>query len=223
MIDQAFILAAGLGSRMRPLTGDRPKPMVMVRGRPIIDYAIDSLRACGIKTIAANTHYKTSVINPHLKAQGIMIADEPALLDTGGGIKNALTMFDASKPLLVLSGDSILVGNTGITDLMAAWTDESDIALLLQPLKTMVLTPGVGDYNIKDGKPVRSLERAGDYMWTSARILHPRIFKDTPDDAFSFLPLMDDAEKSGKLSATVHNGVWHHLTTPEDVERVNKS
>lgn len=221
MIDQAFILAAGLGNRMRPLTDHQPKPMVKVNGKPIIGYAIESLRHLGIKKIVANIHYQAQVIESYLKMQNVDISYEPTLLDTGGGIRQALSHFDKAKPLLVVSGDSILVGDDGLRDLMQAWDENKmDISLLLQPLNTMIVTPGVGDYDIVNGKPVRREDRTGQYMWTSARIINPHIFDQVPDEKFSFLPLMDAAQKANRLGATVHHGTWHHLTTPDDVKAV---
>lgn len=221
-IEQAMILAAGLGSRMRPLTDDRPKPMIEVKGKPIIAYAIESVRNFGITNIVANTHYKADIIEPYLRAQGVTAVREPALLDTGGGIRNALGQFDASKPLLVLAGDSILLGDDTLTRMADAWDENPmDLLLLLQPLATMTLTPGIGDYALRDGAPIRTPDHSGDYMWTSARILHPKIFNGAPDGAFSFLRLMDAAEQAGRLAGQVHRGVWHHLTTPDDVDRVN--
>ncbi|MBU6235977.1 MAG: nucleotidyltransferase family protein [Alphaproteobacteria bacterium] len=219
MIDQAIILAAGLGQRMRPLTNDIPKPMVKVLGKPIIDYALEMLQARGIKHIVVNTHYKAEVLEKHLDGKAI-ISHEPVLLDTGGGIKQALTYLDASKPVFILSGDSILFG--GLDELESAWNNDTDILLSLQPLTSMKLTPAVGDYTIRNGKPVRTPDHSGEYMWNSARIIHPRIFTNTPAGPFSFLPMMDEAQKNGRLGAVIHNGIWHHLTTPADVESVNK-
>ena len=221
MITQALILAAGHGTRMRPLTDHQPKPMVPVMGRPIIDYAIESLRIIGIQKIVANTHYKADVLEPHLNAQHVLISHEPVLLDTGGGINNALGLLDETQPLLVVSGDSILVGDNGLRDLMQAWNNDTmDICLLLQQLTTMTITPGVGDYDLVNGTPKRARDQKGQYMWTSARILHPRIFEHVTKDIFSFLTLMDEAENKNRLGATIHTGTWHHLTTPDDVRSV---
>ncbi len=224
IIEQAMILAAGKGERMRPLTDHLPKPMVPVLGRPIIDYAIDALEDIGVEHILANTHYCADKIEPHLKARGLKTVYEPQLLNTGGGIKNALQFFDRDKPLMVLSGDSILAGPATLHDMAAAWDPTTmDILLLLQPLNTMVLTPAVGDYTLEDGLPVRTPDQSGEYMWTSARILNPRIFDDAPDTPFSFLETLDRVEAQGRLAAQVHKGIWHHLTTPDDVTRVNEA
>jgi len=220
-VTQAMILAAGLGNRMRPLTDTRPKPMVDVMGKPIIDYAITDIRSLGIENIIVNTHYKAEILESHLKMRGVKTVHERLLLDTGGGIRNALESLDKNQPLLVVSGDSILVGNQGLAQLINAWDgNEMDILLLLQPLTRMIVTPGIGDYDIVAGKPVRRADQTGHYMWTSARILHPRIFDAVTDEIFSFLPLMDAAQAAGRLQAVVHNGTWHHLTTPADIRSV---
>ncbi len=226
MIGQAIILAAGLGQRMRPLSQDIPKPMVLVRGRPIIDYALDALAVHGVTRVVVNTHYKADVLEAHLKPhKDIIISHEPVLLDTGGGIKQALTYLDTTKPVFVLAGDSIVVDAPHLKILQQlenAWRDDAtDILLSLQPLSSMVLTKGVGDYALQEGKPVRTPDHSGAYMWNSARVLHPRIFIDTPRAPFSFLTLMDSAQAKGRLAACVHEGAWHHLTTPDDVVSVN--
>ncbi|MCB1539233.1 MAG: nucleotidyltransferase family protein [Rhodospirillales bacterium] len=222
-ITQAMILAAGRGERMRPLTDTCPKPMVPVAGKPIIDYAIESLRALGVETIVANTHHLAQIITPHLDAMGVAAIYEPALLDTGGGIKNALAHLDRDAPLMVLSGDSILPDVDTLPDLADAWdANTMDILLLLQPLETMTLTPGIGDYDLTDGLPRRAPDKSGAYMWTSARILNPRIFDSAPDGPFSFRDLMDAAQTKGRLAARVHKGVWHHLTTPADIAAVER-
>jgi len=190
--------------------------------KPIIDYAIEALKDFGITNSVANTHYMAGVIEPHLQKYGVRISHEDMLLDTGGGIKNALQYFDLSKPLLILAGDSILLGKDTLPALAQAWDEKTmDLLLLLQPLDTMVVTPAVGDYALDNNTPRRTPDHSGKYMWTSARILNPKIFENTPDGAFSFLSVMDDAEKAGRLGAQVHKGVWHHLTTPDDIARVN--
>ena len=228
-ITQGFILAAGLGQRMRPLTDDRPKPMVEIHNRPMVAYALDQLAAHGIKRCVINTHYKAGVLHDYL-ARGdwpfeVIISHEPVLLDTGGGLKKGLQYLDATQPVIVLSGDSVMVDAPHIRSLaamQAAWNDtHMDLLLSLQPLESMHLTPAVGDYTLEDGKPKRTPDHSGAYMWNSARILHPRLFAGTPDTPFSFLDLMDRAERDGRLAAVIHHGVWHHLTTPDDVARVN--
>ena len=233
-IEHAFITAAGLGERMRPLTNDRCKPMVEVDGKPIIGHVLDRLVAVGIKYVSVNTFYKPETLEGYLQQYeathpGLIITTirEDVLLNTGGGIKNGLsTMPDA--PFFVISGDSFwedAPGNTAL-DLMAQNFDPAttDIMLLLKDLKTMNLTAGSPDYDIDShGKIIRSLAKTGAYAWTSIRIIkNHAMFNNTPDTAFSFLELMDRAEDAGKLQGLLHAGEWYHFSTPADIEAVNK-
>lgn len=228
MIRHGMILAAGFGTRMRPLTDTRPKPMVEVAGRPMLAYALESLATEGVTRCVINTHYLAGVLHDYIRAYRgpleLVISHEPVLLDTGGGIKKGLSLLGTPEPAFVLSGDSILVDTPempALAQLRGNWQDGAmDILLSLQPLQSMIVTPGVGDYTLQNGKPVRTPDHSGQYMWNSARIVHPRIFTDTKDEVFSFLPFMDAAEKSDRLSAVVHKGGWHHLSTPDDVARV---
>lgn len=225
--DSAFILAAGLGTRLRPLTDERPKPMVEVNEIPMIDHALDALAAAGVERCVINTHYKAEILHDHLKGRKnpeIILSYEPELLNTGGGIKNALRHFGA--PFFVLSGDSVwedAPGENALLSLAQAWDPEiMDILMLLQPVETMKLTGGVGDYDLlPDGRAVRSLTKEGGAMFTSIRINRPEIFVEPPDGPFSYLDLLDAAQKRGRLYGVQHKGAWHHISTPADLQAVN--
>lgn len=225
MPGSAFIMAAGMGTRLRPYTDTAPKPLVPVGGRPIIDYALDRLAEAGITNIAVNLHYRAEQLQSHLGSR-VRTVYEDVLLDTGGGMKNVLSLL-GSDPFFAVSGDSIWTdapgAPTALERMAAAWDDaKMDMLLLLQPLSRMTLTEGKGDYDVSpDGWAVRSRDKSGAYMWTSVRLCHPRLFDDTPDGPFSFLTLMDRAEKSGRLFGLVHEGDWHHISTPADLERVD--
>lgn len=227
--DQAFILAAGLGTRLRPHTDEMPKPMVKVWGKPMIDHAIDALAAAGVKKCVINTHYKADILEDHLKTRDrgpeIKISREETLLDTGGGITNALHHFD--KPFFVLSGDSVWedAGENTLDILAKNWdADKMDILILLQPVSTMTLTGGKGDYDLEpDGQVRRSHNKTGRYMFTSIRINAPGIFPPAPAAPFSYLSLLDEAEKKGRLYGLVNKGLWHHISTPDDLKAVNDS
>lgn len=227
--DTAFILAAGLGTRLRPLTDHQPKPMVEIHGKPMLGHALDALENCGVKTCVINTHYHAHVIDEYLqkrKGPKTIISYEEILLDTGGGIQNMLQHFSA--PFYVLSGDSIWQDPkdqpSALDALAQHWDDEKmDILILLQPLDTMHLTKGIGDYDLDaDGRAIRSLNKKGRYMFTSIRINSPRIFSGAPQGKFSYLTLLDEAQKNGRLYGLVHQGQWHHISTPEDVRQVNE-
>ena len=224
---KAFILAAGLGTRLRPYTNDTPKPLVKVDGKTLLDRTLDHLAEAGVNEVALNTHYLADQIDdtmanrPEFKTH---ITFEKELLDTGGGIKNMLGHFDGA--FYVLSGDGLWenAANQNTLKIMAeAWNDETmDILMLLQPVESMKLTTGVGDYTLdENGMPIRALDKTGEYMFTSMRINHPRIFDNAPNDAFSYRDLMDEAQEKGRLHAIIHDGDWHHISTPDDLDVVN--
>ncbi len=234
--DKAFILAAGFGKRLRPYTDNTPKPMVKVGGKPMIDYALDELRSIGVKSCIVNTHYKAEMLQRHCEAlmrrsnlaPDILLSHEPEILDTGGGLKNGIKLWgeSANEDFFVLSGDSVWENAHAQNTLQAlanAWNPKDmDILMLLQPVDTMTLTRGVGDYDIEeDGKAARSFSQSGKYMFTSIRINAGRIFETAPDSPFSYLQLMDKAQEEGRLFGLIHQGAWHHISTPNDLEKVN--
>lgn len=228
-VTSAFIMAAGHGTRMRPLTDTMPKPMVAVGGKPLINHIIEKLTEAGVNNITINTHYLNQVIEKHIKSINrpqINISHEPVLLDTGGGIKKALQHIGDSV-FYHINGDAFWTdnaqGTTALSRLSEAWDDSAmDILMLLIPVAHMTLTEGVGDYDIMpDGRAVRSKNKSGQFMFTGIRLTHPRIFKFVQDEIFSFLPPMDEAEKQGRLHAIIHDGEWHHISTPRDVESIN--
>jgi MurNAc alpha-1-phosphate uridylyltransferase len=222
---KAFILAAGLGTRMRPITDKIPKPLVEVNGRTLLERTIDQLEDVGVREIVINTHHLAEQIPARLKhrtSPHIHFSYEKELLDTGGGVKKAIHHF-GNDPFFVLSGDGLWTGD-GLKDLTEAWDPvRMDVLLLLQPLSTFDLTEGVGDYDmLPDGHIRRSKDKKGAYMFTSIRINAAHIYKGTPDGAFSYLQIMDEAEKAGRLYGLAHKGEWHHISTPQDLESVNK-
>ena len=226
--EQAFILAAGRGERLRPYTDNVPKPMVNVGGETLIDRTLDKLVDAGVTHVTINLSYKAEILQKHLarrKAPYIYYSFEEEPLDTGGGVKNAIRMF-GNKPFFVIAGDALWVDppeENILKSLAKKWDDKNmDILTYMQPIERMRLTNGLGDYDLsEDGKVIRSHDKTGKYMWTNIRINHPRIFKDAPDGSFSFLELMDKAEAEGRFYALENPGDWHHISTPEDLERVN--
>ena len=227
---KAFILAAGMGSRLRPYTDTMPKPMVPVEGRALIDHTLEHLEQVGVTDVTVNIHYMADKIQSHLAAHTrgprVTFSYEPSLLDTGGGIKKALHTME-NQPFFCFSGDALWEDGSGGNTLermaSAFDPDKMDLLLLLQPVDKMVITAGTHDYNLSPAGPVRSREtpKTGKFFWPSIRIIHPRLFDDTPDGPFSFLTLMDRAEAAGRLGALEHDGTCHHITTPDDLNRVN--
>lgn len=228
-IDQAFVLCAGMGSRMRPYTDTRPKPMVEVNGKPIIDHIIDHLKQSGIQTIGINTHYKSGVIEDHMRAHhpDILISHEDQLLDTGGGIKKALPYLK-NEDFIIINGDAYWIDapeKSTLHQLQQHWDPEKmDILLLLQDINTMPEDQAVGDYDLDDnGRAIRSLDKSGRYMFSSIRINAPHIFENTQEGPFGYLQLMDQAQEAGRLYGLVNTGQWIHLSTPHDLDALNAS
>lgn len=229
--DKAFILAAGMGTRMRPLTDHIPKPMVRINGRSLIYHALDKLAAAGVRDVMVNMHYKADVLARHLAEypqQHLKIHTiyEEQILDTGGGVVNVLSFFE-DRPFFVIAGDGFWedASDTNVFDRLAQnWNDQTmDILTLMEPLDRMILTQGTGDYDLlHDGRVRRAKDKNGAYMWTNIRLNHPRLYKSAPDGAFSFLSLMDACEEAGRYFAFVHDGAWHHISTPADLEAVDK-
>lgn len=230
MITRGFILAAGLGKRMRPYTDHMPKPMVPVCGKTVIDWCLDKMAGAGVTHVTVNLFYLPEVLAQHLKGRQnpvITLSWESDLLDTGGGLKNALATMQGDA-FYAINGDAFWIDAPGSIDALTlmrnTWDDaRMDILLLLEPVDRMVLTNGVGDYRIEpDGRATRARNKDGTHMFTGLRICHPRIFEGAPDGPFPFLSLMDAAEKAGRLKAVVNPGVWHHISTPEELERVSR-
>lgn len=227
---KAFILAAGLGSRMRPITDTMPKPMVEVGGRSLIYRTLDHLRAASVREVMVNTHHKAEILAQHLQAYPhsdvkILISHEPELLDTGGGVTKILDFFE-DRPFYVIAGDNCVEVHPPelLLRLLAQQWDDSrmDILTYLQPLSSMRITPGVGDYDLlPSGLMRRSRNKTGAMMWTNIRLNHPRLYKGMPEGPYSFLTLLDAAEKVESLFGLECPGPWHHLSTPEDVAALN--
>jgi len=228
---KAFILAAGLGTRLRPATDHIPKPMAEVAGQSLITRTLDKLLEASVRDVTVNLHYLADVLKKHLEEYRagkdliLHYSYEEELLDTGGGIRKVLPHFD-DEPFYVIAGDALwqdAPGENALRRLAQHWDDKTmDVLTLLQPLETMRFTRGIGDYDLDEKAcPLRRADKSGAYMWTNIRLNHPRIFKDQPEGVFSFLPLMDAAQETGRLQAMVHKGDWYHISTPEDLKHVN--
>lgn len=218
----AMVLAAGLGKRMRPLTDTVPKPLVPVAGRTLLDRVLDRFEAAGVPRVVINLHYFPEVMEAHLKTRRrppIELSPEPDLLETGGGVKNALPRLGPA-PFYVANADVLwLDGRTpALTRLARAWNDETmDALLLLQPAVTATGYEGAGDYF---ADPVGRLRRRkrhelAPFIFAGVQILHPRLFANAPDGAFSLNRLYDQAEAAGRLWGVRHDGLWFHVGTPQ--------
>lgn len=225
--DKAFILAAGKGTRLRPWTDTMPKPMVPVGGVPIIGHTLQKLEEAGVTDVMVNLHHLAPVLEEYLEKiqrPRIHLSHEEVLLETGGGVQKILPFFDGD-PFYMINGDALWSQNgvPALSRLAQAFDPgKMDILLLLQPVGQMTLTGGVGDYDLSpDGRAIRRADKGGSHMFAGVRVTVPQIFDRPPGLAYSFLELMDRAQAQGRLYGLVHDGNWHHISTPDDLDRVN--
>ena len=219
----AMVLAAGLGTRMQPLTKMRPKPLIRLACRTLIDRVLDHLNTAGVTKIVVNTHYKSEMLEIHLaKRKGIVFSPEPVLLETGGGVKKALRQLGGNAFFVVNSDAVWLDGPTPALQRMAKEWDEDKMDALLLFQRTVAVrgAAGRGDFFLENnGHAARRQEHAiAPYLFAGVQILHPRLFEGTPDGAFSLNTLYDRAEETGRLRGIVHDGEWYHVGTPEQRE-----
>jgi MurNAc alpha-1-phosphate uridylyltransferase len=218
-LTHAIILAAGLGTRMRPLTNSLPKPLIPVRGTPLIDWCITWLKQAGITNITVNSSYLAEMLEAHLQTsheEEIHLSrEEPLPLETGGGIAKALPLL-GTQPFLAMNSDAILCDeNTAIAALEAAWNEtEMDFLMLLVPREHARGWEGNGDFVREASGRIRK-PRAGEvapYIFTGIEMIHPRVFTDCPSGAFSLNELWKRSLESdgfyGRIRSVIMQGTW---------------
>lgn len=225
--DTAMIMAAGFGKRMRPLTATRPKPLVEVAGKALIDHVLDRLRAAGIGKIVVNVHYLPDALEAHLKAKAsdfdVRISDERRLLlETGGGLIQAETMIDAD-PFLVVNSDNYWVdGPADTLQLLASlWRNQDmDALLLLVPQASAGNHRGQGDFHMKaDGRLVRRERgRVAPFVYTGIQMVAKRLLRGAPEGPFSTNILWDRAIAEGRCFGAVHQGLWFDVGNPAAIK-----
>ncbi len=224
----AMVMAAGLGKRMRPLTATRPKPMIEVAGKPLIDHVFDRLRAAGVARAVVNVHYLADALEAHLRRRvsgiEIEISDErKALLETGGGLVQARDLIGDAPFLCINSVKLWLEGPTdAIRALAAQWDDDAmDALLLVVPLARAHNHRGRGDFHLDPfGKIVerRQPGRLAPFVYTGVQMLSPRVIRDWPEGAFSTNLFWNRAIEAGRAYAMVHQGLWFDVGTPPAIK-----
>jgi MurNAc alpha-1-phosphate uridylyltransferase len=218
----AMVLAAGLGTRMRPLTDKRPKPLVEVAGKALLDHMLNRLADAGVETAVVNVHYLADQIERHVAARKrphIVISDERAqILGTGGGVVKAMPHL-GDAPFFHVNSDSIWI--EGVTPNLTRLADAFDAAamdalLLLAPTAGSVGYGGRGDFMMAaDGVLTRREERdVAPFVYAGAAILSPAMFRGAPQGEFSLTKLFDRAAETGRLHGLRLDGLWMHVGTP---------
>jgi MurNAc alpha-1-phosphate uridylyltransferase len=227
----AMVLAAGLGKRMRPLTATRPKPLVEVAGKPLLDHCLDRLRAAGVRKAVVNVHYLADALEAHLSRVGgieIAVSDERRqLLETGGGLVHALPLIDAD-PFLVVNSDNLWVdGAVDSLRLLAAnWDDaRMDSLLLLVPLARAHCHKGQGDFHMAPSGALRRRKAGGvaPFVFTGIQMVSKRLLDgELPQGPFSTNILWDRAMAGKRLHGIVHEGLWFDVGAPENIRKTEE-
>ena len=230
-VDTAMIMAAGKGTRMMPLTADRPKPLIEVGGVALLDHVLDHLRDAGVGNIVVNVHYRGDQVEQHLASSAadldVRISDERALLrDTGGGLVQALLLI-SDDPFICVNADNwwTNAGENAISRLVDAWDDaRMDVLMLLVPLAGAFNTQGSGDFNMDEQGCLsrRQGDAAADYVWTGIQMLSKRLIIDPPSDVFSTNVFWDRAIAEGRCMGIMHEGLWFDVGYPAAIAATEK-
>ena len=218
---RAMVLAAGLGTRMRPLTLERPKPLIEVAGRSLLDRGVDTLARSGVTHMVVNKHYLPDQVEAWAAGRhdlDITVQDETGLLlDTGGGISQALPRL-GDEPFFVLNSDSFWVDGTvpALQRMTTLWDDrQMDCLLLLSGKTRSVGFDGPGDFEMNmHGQLSRRSGDTAPLVYAGAYMVHPRLFADAPDGAFSMNLLWNQAIGNRRLYGMEHDDWWLHVGTP---------
>jgi MurNAc alpha-1-phosphate uridylyltransferase len=227
-IESAMVMAAGLGKRMRPLTATRPKPLVRVAGKALIDHSFDRIADAGVPHVVVNVHYLADALEAHLRSAersrpfSIDVSDErQQLLETGGGLVHAAPLL-RGEPILCVNSDNIWTdGPVNAITLLARRWDEAvmDALLLVVPQARATGHSGRGDFHMDQiGRLSRRKPgRVAPFVYTGVQLFSRRLLRDAPDGAFSTNILWDRAIAEGRLFGMSHAGQWFDVGSPRSI------
>ena len=228
--DTAMVFAAGLGTRMRPLTATLPKPLLPVAGRALIDHALDLVEGAGLARAVVNLHYLGHMIGAHLEARArpeiLFSPEEPEILDTGGGIALALPLL-GPRPFVTLNSDAIFAGPNPLALLRSVWpADGVGALLLLVPRERARGYTRAGDFFLpaEGCSPARRGAAAeAPFVYTGAQIIAPKVFDDMPPGAFSLNLIWDRLIATGRIAAISYPGHWVDVGTPSGLDEAARA
>lgn len=209
----AMIFAAGLGTRMGALTRTRPKPLIEVAGKPLIDHALGLTRNLDLRLVL-NLHYRADMLRAHLAGRDLLFSDEDArLLDTGGGLKAALPLLRAD-PVFTLNSDAVWTGNP-LKTLAQGWRPAGmEALLLLVPPDAATGHSGAGDFGLTpDGR----ISRGGPFIYSGAQILRTGPVAAVDEEVFSLNRVWNDMITRGTAFGVIHDGGWCDVGRPENI------
>ncbi len=220
--DTAMVFAAGLGTRMRPISDSIPKPLVKVAGKALIDHCLDLFEKAGVQRAIVNVHYLADQIEAHLKGRTkpqIIISDErEKLLDQGGGIKKVLPIFD-TRPFYLCNTDAFWIEGpvSNISRLANFWDPaQMDALLLVASTAGSVGVDWAGDFHLESSGRLtkRKESEQADFVYSGVGIIKPQLFEDQADDVFRLAPFLFEAAQKGRLFGMALDGQWLHVGTP---------
>lgn len=226
-----MVFAAGLGSRMRPITDAIPKPLVQVAGRPLIDHMLDAIEASGVKRAVVNVHYLGDQIVAHLNGRTrpeLIISDErDKLLDQGGGIVKALPWL-GTGPFLICNTDAAWIpsGSWSLAKFYEAWDPaKMDILLLVAPGARAVGVDWPGDFLMEpDGRLIKRPERlVAPFVYAGVGVMTPELFANETRQAFKLAPYFFEAAERGRLYGARLDGQWLHVGRPETIAEADEA
>ena len=227
----AMVMAAGLGKRMRPLTATRPKPLIEIAGKTLIDHVFDRLHAAGVETAVVNVHYLAGALEAHLSANSagleVVISDErDMLMETGGGLVRALPLIE-SDPFLAVNSDNFWIdGPSDTLQLLASHWDDSkmDALLLLVPQARAANHNGQGDFHMTSTGRLRrrGQARVAPFVFTGIQMLAKRLIADAPEGPFSTNIFWDRAIAASRCYGVVHQGLWFDVGNPAAIRATEK-
>lgn len=216
--DALMLFAAGFGTRMGALTQDRPKPMIPVAGRPLIDYAIDIVDAADISTVVINLHYLPNEITRHLAhRKDLQFSPEIKILETGGGLRAALPLL-GDAPVFTLNSDAVWTGKNPLLQLRAAWDPAiMDALLLLLPATQAHGHSGRGDFLLEPDGKIERANGAEGHVYLGAQILKTQGLSAISEPVFSLNRLWDIAISQGRAYGILHQGAWCDVGQPASI------
>jgi MurNAc alpha-1-phosphate uridylyltransferase len=233
-IKQAMVLAAGLGTRMRPITDRIPKPLVKIDGKPMLDYALDLLVAAGVEKAVVNVHHHADQMLTHLRAfrgLDVVVSDETeSLMNSGGGLAKGLKLLDRD-PVFVMNADLFWIGERrgepSNLERLAAFFDcrTMDMALLCVEMDRTTGHNGKKDFSMAgNGQLTRYVEGLpSPVVYAGAIVLKPSLFDDAPADAFNLNIYFDRAIAAGRLYGLVLDGEWLTVGTPDAIDAAEET
>ncbi|SHF35325.1 MurNAc alpha-1-phosphate uridylyltransferase [Litoreibacter ascidiaceicola] len=217
----AMVFAAGFGTRMGDLTQNRPKPLIEVAGRALLDHALDLTDAAGVKAVV-NAHYKADMVAAHVKGRPDteLLVEQPEILDTGGGLKAALPHL-GNAPVFTLNSDAIWAGPSPLDCLREAWRPEQMGALLLLvPLERTVGYTRAGNF-ATDAQDHLTRSSSG-MVYTGAQVLHTGGLAKITEASFSLNVLWDQMLPEQRLFGVEYPGYWADVGTPDGIGLAEK-